>query len=78
MLFSAKNGGTPSRLSKTPQKNGRVTTTPLGKQSKKQSGKFEAGQKEKGTKESIFKYRTKDSYQILQCLEQIYQELNFN
>lgn len=35
MLFSAKNGGTPSRLSKTPQKNGRVTTTPLGKQSKK-------------------------------------------
>ena len=69
MLFSAKNGGTPSRVSKTPQKNARLTPTPTARQHKKETGKYESSQKEKINKESIFKYRTKDSYNILQCLE---------
>jgi hypothetical protein len=78
MLFAAKTGMGSHSRSKTPNKSGLGPTSTT----KKDNSRFDTGQKDKkdksGKENMGLKYRTKDSYLILQNLEEIYHELNFN
>lgn len=73
MLFSSKTGGITNVRTKTPQKSQTMFPS-SGKQVKKEGGKYESGQKDKtnGKENTSIKYKTKDSFQILQMLEEIY------
>ena len=79
MLFANKAVGGSHGRSKTPQRSipsGNSTSrTP-----RKEANKYESGQREKATgkEQPGIKYKTKDSFQILQCLENIYHDLSFN
>ena len=77
MLFANKTvGGQPSR-SKTPQKNTSGNST---SRARKEGMKQESGQKERASNKQQpgIKYKTKESFNILQSLENIYHDLNFN
>jgi hypothetical protein len=75
MLFSAKTGLTQSK-SRTPQKNAGMFASTT-KQTKKES-KGDVKDKSSTKENTGIKYKTKDSYLILQSLEEIYAELSFN
>jgi len=78
MLFSSKTGGLKSVRNKTPSKPQTTLGTPS--KQKKEGAKYESNQKEKtnGKENHAVKYKTKDSFHILQILEDIYNELDFN
>jgi len=69
MLFSSKTGGNNNIRTKTPQKSQAVFPS-SAKQPKKEGGKYESSQKEKmnGKENVTLKYKTKDSFHILQLL----------
>ena len=68
MLFTSKNGPIVNSRSRTPQKMATPLYTPSSKQAKKEANRYESIQKDKNKENTNIKYKTKDSYQILQNL----------
>ena len=79
MLFANKTVGGHHNRSKTPQRN-TISGSSTHRVSKKDANNQDSAQRDKsGMKEQPgFKFKTKDSFQILQALELIYNDLNFN
>lgn len=68
MIFAAKTGSSQQSRSRTPQKSSNMFPS-SAKQPKKEGTKHETAQKDKNGKENItMKYKTKDSFMILQNL----------
>ena len=78
MIFANKTGGGQHGRSRTPQKN--VQSNSSTARGARKEPKYESGQrdKSKGKEQPGLKYKTRDSFQILQSLEDIYSELSFN